>query len=276
MAMRNRKQDGFSLIEMMIVLAILALVMGVTMTAINDVQKRARVEEAKVDLNQESREFVEQIVRDLHGAGFPTPNMYQATLATSSSQVAAGLVAATTTSIWFEGDMDRDGVVDVVQYQLISDPANAVGGRCPCILQRGQIPKVDGVAPLAQPAPAFTTEVDGIINSGGPGAALAIDGSFRAIDNATVVQNDTYYAPYKLDPIFRYFNGIGNELRPIGGGNFTEIPDVSACLSAGCASTLADVRSVRINVNTLSRVTDPITHTFPVNQQKSAARISNR
>src|SRR3954468_9488376 len=109
--MKNLKEKGFSLLEMLIVLAILSLVMGVTMTAINDVQKRSRLEEAKVDLNQESREFVEQIVRDLHGAGFPTTSMYQAPPAApvvNSSHIAAGLVAATTTSIWFEGDMDHD------------------------------------------------------------------------------------------------------------------------------------------------------------------------
>src|SRR4029077_4768750 len=99
--MKNQ-QKGFSLLEMLIVLAILSLVMGVTMTAINDVQKRSRVEEAKVDLNQESREFVEQIVRDLHGAGFPASNMYTSipngvSPAVNSSSVAAGLVAATTT-----------------------------------------------------------------------------------------------------------------------------------------------------------------------------------
>src|SRR6185312_16289873 len=103
--MKRQGQKGFSLLEMLIVLAILSIVMAVTMTAINDVQKRQRVEEAKVDLNQESREFVEQIVRDLHGAGYPAVNMYQTGLSTSSAHVAAGLVGATTTSIWFEGDM---------------------------------------------------------------------------------------------------------------------------------------------------------------------------
>src|SRR5260221_12410980 len=97
--MKNREQDGFSVIEMMMGFAILMLVMGVTMRAIMDVQTRQRTEEAKVDLNQESREFVEQIVRDLHGAGFPTLNMSQDGLTTSSNQVAAGLVNATTTSI---------------------------------------------------------------------------------------------------------------------------------------------------------------------------------
>src|SRR3954469_23929468 len=110
--MKNLKEKGFSLLEMLIVLAILSLVMGVTMTAINDVQKRSRVEEAKVDLNQESREFVEQIVRDLHGSGYPSVSMYTTppmTPAINSNLVAAGLVDGQSTSIQFEGDMDHDG-----------------------------------------------------------------------------------------------------------------------------------------------------------------------
>ncbi len=257
--MTTYRQRGFSLIEMLMVLAILSIVMAVTMSAIMDVQKRQRTEEAKVDLNQESREFVEQIVRDLHGSGYPTLAMYQTAITVNNASVAAGLVDAQTTSIWFEGDMDHNGNVESVKYQLISDPANAVANRCPCILQRAQIPKVDGVAPAAQVfvAADFATQVDGIINSGGGAAAKVIDGSFRATDNVTVINNDTYYAPYKIDPIFRYFDSGGNELTP-------PIAD------------LTTVRSVRINVNTMSRVFDPITRAYPVNQQKSAARISNR
>src|ERR1043165_10004887 len=75
-SIKNGRQSGFSLIEMMLVLAILMLVMGVTMRAIMDVQKRQRIEESKVDLNQEGRDFVDQIVRDLHQSGYPTVNMY--------------------------------------------------------------------------------------------------------------------------------------------------------------------------------------------------------
>src|SRR5882762_10574315 len=113
--MKNAKrfnQSGFSLLEMIIVLAILSLVLGVTMTAINDVSKRARVEEAKVDLTQESREFVEQMVRDLHQAGYPTAGMYNAAPAVTSTIYAQGILTATATSISFEGDVDGDGVVD--------------------------------------------------------------------------------------------------------------------------------------------------------------------
>jgi hypothetical protein len=246
--------------------------MAVTMSAIMDVQKRQRVEEAKVDLNQESREFVEQIVRDLHGSGYPSASMYTtppATPAVNSNQVAAGLVDGQTTSIQFEGDMDHDGNVEVVRYQLISDPTNVVAGRCPCILQRAQIPKVNNIAPTAQvfAVADFTTEVDGIINSSGA-LPKVIDGSFKATDNVTVVLNDTYYASYKIDPIFRYFDINGLELTPSGAGTFTD--------PSGTAKATTDVRAVRINVNTMSKVVDPITRTFPVNQQKSTARISNR
>src|ERR1700756_5519658 len=112
---RNKSNDasGFSLLEMMMVLGILSLVLAVTMTAINDVQKRARIEEAKVDLTQESREFVEQMVRDLHQTGYPTVGMFSTGAATPAASYATGLLTATTTSLSFEGDVDGDGAVDV-------------------------------------------------------------------------------------------------------------------------------------------------------------------
>src|SRR5437899_13091217 len=99
-------ESGFSLLELTLVLGILSLVMGVTMTAINDVQKRARVEEAKVDLNQESREFVEQVVRDLHQSGYPPRSMYAATTPPGppATTYAVGLLAGDQTSLTFEGD----------------------------------------------------------------------------------------------------------------------------------------------------------------------------
>src|SRR5437899_4073997 len=95
---KSTTQSGFSLLEMTMVLGILSLVLAVTMTAINDVQKRSRVEEAKGDLTQESREFVEQMVRDLHQWGYTTSSMYTAVPAANSTKWAAVLLSATTTS----------------------------------------------------------------------------------------------------------------------------------------------------------------------------------
>jgi prepilin-type N-terminal cleavage/methylation domain-containing protein len=251
-------QSGFSLLELTLVLLILSLVMGVTMTAINDVQKRARVEEAKVDLTQEAREFVEQMVRDLHQAGYPTSAMYTTPQAPGSALFAQGLIpgTATTTSLQFEGDVDGDGQVDVVQYQLITDPdpIKAVpAGQCPCVLQRSQLPK--GVA-----GTNFTQEVDGVINSSGPGGRVIAGATSILSSGGGSVANNVRYAPYKNDPIFRYYKSDGSEITP---------PFVAPLSEA-------DVRAVRVTVNTLSTVLDTITNTYPAGSMTASARIANK
>jgi prepilin-type N-terminal cleavage/methylation domain-containing protein len=255
---KSTAERGFSLLEMMMVIGILSLVLAVTMSAINDVQKRSRVEEAKVDLTQESREFVEQMVRDLHQSGYPTPSMYKAAPALTSFTYAAGIVAATPTSIWFEGDVDGDGKVDVVQYNLITDPDPNKGvpaGQCPCVLQRGWAPKVDGILPAAQPAPTFNQEVDGVINSTGAGAWTI---AFVTVNMSGVgtVANNVRYANYKTDPIFRYYDSNGTEM--------------------GAAPVVANIRAVRITVNTLSTVVDPVSRVFPASSMTASARIANK
>src|SRR5437879_6121779 len=225
--MQGTGQNGFSLLEMLIVLAILSAVLAVTMTAISDVQKRSRVEGARVDLTQESREFVEQMVRDLHQSGYPTSAMYTTVPTDVTTQTyAVGLISGTETSATFEGDVDGDGVVDVVQYKLISDPASPAG-KCPCILQRGAAQKLTGTAVLPG---AFDTEVDQVINSAGGANAWVISGSTGA------VTHDSRYADYKTDPIFRYYDQFGGKLTPAAGGGFTT--------AAGGAATVTDVRAI--------------------------------
>ena len=66
--MRNSSasERGFSLIELMVVVAILTLVMGVVFAAIANVQKRYRTEEGRVDTMQNAREFVDQIGRKMN------------------------------------------------------------------------------------------------------------------------------------------------------------------------------------------------------------------
>jgi prepilin-type N-terminal cleavage/methylation domain-containing protein len=234
-------ERGFSLLEMIMVVGILSLVLAVTMTAINDVQKRARIEEVKVDLTQESREFVEQMVRDLHQAGYPTIGMFTTGTATPVNSYATGLLTATTTSLSFEGDVDGDGQVDVVQYQLV-DSNNTQVGPCPCTLQRSQLPK--GTA-----GTAFNQEVDSVINSTGAGAWVISGTTFG-------VAHDTRYKSYKTDPIFRYYDQFGAELTP--------------------PLIIANVRSIRITVNTLSNLIDPVTNTYPASSMTASARIANK
>src|SRR5258706_14124610 len=65
------RQAGFSLLELMLVCAILAIVVSSIMTGIQTTVQRSQAEQTKVDLTQEGREFIDEFQRDLHKAGYP-------------------------------------------------------------------------------------------------------------------------------------------------------------------------------------------------------------
>src|SRR5947199_7677160 len=64
-------QAGFSLIEMMMVLAIMTIIMGSVFKSIDLTQRTSRSQQVKLDLTQQAREFVDQLTRDLRNAGYP-------------------------------------------------------------------------------------------------------------------------------------------------------------------------------------------------------------
>jgi len=250
----RRRQKGFSLIELLTVVVILMLVTGVVFQQIDLVQKRSRQEDVKMDLTQESREFLDQMVRDLHTSGYPNKRMYVVNLVTNNdSRNAVGLVRVTATSLWFEGDVDGDGQVDSIQYEL-----QAPGGRCPCTLRRSQVVKANGVAPLAQ-ANNFSQEVDNVINSGG---TFPIGGTSPLA--AGPVANDALYGAYKAAPVFQAYDAAGALLGlPL---------DIGANPTA-----MNTIKTIRITVNVLAGAagTDIDTRMRPVVSMTSAARINN-
>ncbi len=73
---KSRAIAGFTLIEMLVSLAILLIVTGAVFEQINSMQKKSTSEAVNVDLNQQARDFLNQTVRDLHMAGYPAANMY--------------------------------------------------------------------------------------------------------------------------------------------------------------------------------------------------------
>ena len=180
---RRARQLGFSLIELLVAMAILTIILGVVFNEIDRVQKRYRTEEAKLDIFQEARNFMDRFVRDLHSAGYPGSRLYQATITPAmlnppenDNRVATGLVSVTPTAVIFESDVDGNGQVDSVRYSLV-----AVGGTCPCNLRRSQVIKLNATSPLNQPTNFFTM-VDNVVNSGGsggggPNGALIIAGN---------------------------------------------------------------------------------------------------
>src|SRR6266478_4087689 len=77
-------QAGFSLLELVIVVAILTIVMEVVLKGVNLVTQRSQAEQVKVDIVQEGREFVDEFERDLHQAGYPNCRMVATALAANN------------------------------------------------------------------------------------------------------------------------------------------------------------------------------------------------
>jgi prepilin-type N-terminal cleavage/methylation domain-containing protein len=272
-----RRQRGFSLVELMIVVAILTLVMGVIFQQIVSLQRRSRAEETKQDIFSEGREFVEQFSRDIHQAGYPGYKVYTAALVPSDARLAVGIVRATPTDLVIEGDVDGDGLVDSVEYSVCnnagvcSSPGTPnPGGTCPCSLQRSQVVKLGGTNPWAQPT-SPSTQVNGLINSlglGGGGAAVLITGQSAlptGPGGTFVAQNDdVLFAGMKNQPIFTYYDGSGTA--------FAVNTDIS---TAGGQGLIRRIRTVRIAMNLLGATPDGQTGMKPSAALGGIAKLAN-
>jgi prepilin-type N-terminal cleavage/methylation domain-containing protein len=152
--------NGFTLIELMVSVAILTVVVGVVVEGLTKLQQRNTMEAVKVDLTQESREFMDQIVNDIHQAGYPSLKMFDPAtkpLGLNDIAVSQGFVNVTPSSLQFEADVDGSGTVSEVFIQL-----NPLNGPCPCIIQRGTVPKQP---PPNNQLPIFYTEVNNVNNT---------------------------------------------------------------------------------------------------------------
>ena len=151
---RRKAQRGFSLLELMVAVSILTTVIGVVTTGIMDIEKKSASDVNKVGLAQESRQFMDQILRDLRQAGYPSLAMFDPAsgVTASSSNVAVGLISFSSTAIHFEGDIDGSGVSEVYLQVVLAT------GSCPCIVQRGTVLKSVGGTP------AYYTELDNVMS----------------------------------------------------------------------------------------------------------------
>jgi prepilin-type N-terminal cleavage/methylation domain-containing protein len=141
--MKNKKysrQRGFTLIELLMVVLLLSIVVGAVFSQIDRAQVRYRVEDQKVDLTQQEREFIDQFTRDLHQAGYPSASMFGGS--GTANQIALGLTSLSNNDIVIEGDVDGDGAVDTVEYSYFdgSGWTGSAPNPCPCI-RRSQVPK---------------------------------------------------------------------------------------------------------------------------------------
>ena len=237
-------QRGFSLLEMMVALAILTVVIGVAVDGLTQMQKRDFSQQSKTDTVQETRDFVDQMVRDLHDVGYPPRVVFvNKPLCTGNSSVSCSLVSFSSTQIQYEGDLDGTGTIYDVFMQLVP-PAS---GTCPCVLQRGATTKASWIA-TGNP-PTYFTEVNGVLNSGNGAGASTYGVSLTGPGS---------YSTYTTADVFDAYdvNGVA----------------VGAC---GNATACASIDSLQITANVASRFADPNTGTYPVYSITSKARVNN-
>jgi len=162
------RSRGFSLIELLVVLAILGLICGSIFKLIAMVQERSRTEQVKVDYLQEARDFVDQFFRDINQAGYPDGRMIDPTSLSwvpplpvpptpmmNDNRVATGLVKIDANEIWFEGDMYGSGTVQSVVYKVNGS------GACALCLERSQKDKVTA-SPVTGQTQNWGTEVNDV------------------------------------------------------------------------------------------------------------------
>jgi prepilin-type N-terminal cleavage/methylation domain-containing protein len=143
---KHSRQRGFTLIELLMVVLLLSIIVGAVFSQIERAQVRYRVEDQRVDLTQQEREFIDQFTRDLHQAGYPAASMFGGV--GTANQTALGLISLSSTDVVIEGDVDGDGAVDTVEYSYFDGsgwPANKGPNPCPCI-RRSQVPKGTAVS----------------------------------------------------------------------------------------------------------------------------------
>jgi len=180
MRTERKRERGFSLLEMMIVIVILTVVIGIVMKELVDMQRVNMDQTARVDLTQEARQFLDQISLDLHQAGYPGWRLFDSAAPPTADKIANGMLVGaghpmfpvengieyvSGTEVQFEGDIDGSGQVSEVFLQLVDsngNPAAACSLAAPCMLRRGVIPKA---LAMAGAAPTYYTELTGVMNT---------------------------------------------------------------------------------------------------------------
>jgi len=210
-------EGGFTLIEMLIVIAVLATVTGGIFLQLDTAQQRINTEQVKVDNFDEARDFVDQFFRDINQIGYPNGRMVSFTPLINDSRVAVGLVKIDSNAIWFEGDVNGTGVVQSVQYKINGS------GSCTLCLQRSQVAKVSGTDPESQ-ATSWGTEVNDVISTpifayydtnGNAMTTLPADidsngstlATIKTIHISLTIQNSAVLDPKTRQPIQTAFEG---------------------------------------------------------------------
>jgi prepilin-type N-terminal cleavage/methylation domain-containing protein len=194
---KARRQSGFSLVELLMVVLLLSIVVGALFTQIDRAQVRYRVEDQRLDMTQQEREFIDQFVRDMHQAGYPAANMYSAGAVAANSVAGGtyGLISLSDSDVQIEGDTDGDGNVEAIEYSY--------DATCQCIRRSSLLKGTPG------PATKFT-EVQGVIGTSQKIFA-AYDANGNSVDLSVAVTDPATLKTIKSLRITITTQGIGKD-----------------------------------------------------------------
>lgn len=212
-AAHNRKEHGFSLIEMMIAAVIFILLCGAAFALLSVAQQRYQTESQVLNSFQEARFGLDEIVRDVNGSGYPpqnqfsvlpnvpptnayaiTPVAWSTGYPNSPCQIGTGGGGTCATPGDFDMIIERDvdpwrtDGVEWTRYQLNNN-----------ILSRSQTFKVVGGDPDGTTASSFVPYVQNVMNN----ASATQIAQFRAAypsmfpgGNPVPVFSYTCYTPF--------------------------------------------------------------------------------
>ena len=118
---RAISSDGFSLLELLIALAVFSFIVGGIFSNLTQSQTRYQFEQEVVEVQQTARNAADIMEREIKLAGFPIASYYDSALnwtSANSERVAAGFITLGATNLVFEADLLEDGIVDRVEYRL--------------------------------------------------------------------------------------------------------------------------------------------------------------
>ena len=241
--LKQKMQSGFTMLELMIAVAIFMIICGAIFRLLGNSQKQFRTESQLLASFQEARLGLDQIVRDASSAGYPPQNHFTVLPAANLYAIGplgwepgyvaglpcvigtAGGGTCQTPSDWdviFEGDVNDGNGVSWIRYQLQGTT-----------LFRGAVPKAAGPSPWAATAPAgvMLPYVTNVVNNAPPAQIATFQAAYPTMFPGGVAQ-----------PVFQFFCDT-----PAG-----TVP----CPNAGANNSPSNVRDVQIRLIVMAQQND--------------------
>lgn len=254
----RKPERGFSLMELMLVLAIFLVVSGAVFELLNAAQIRYRAEQQFLESFQGARLGVDLIIRDIHNAGYPPPITFPGNFAKPPTPAAYPAGTWTDPLLAPAGVQSRFaiGILGVTAAGAVSTTCTVNGGVTPCAIPNAfdLILELDVDPENAAPAPLIEWVR---YNLPAPGGA-ATSTLFRTVRTKVVGGNPT--SNPSIVPFVE--NVVQNSTQAVSATNpavFTYecdprqiIPGTNACLAEHIKNVYITlrVRSTRADIQT--------------------------